>query len=63
MSVQTHAQPSIGRRLSQAILKVLAEGWNGPSTAIATDAGPANSLAPRPDVLFRATRAAFGGPR
>jgi hypothetical protein len=63
MNVQPQGQPSSGKRLAQAVLKFLAEGWNGPATDTETDRGPVNSLAPRPDVLFRATRAAFGGQR
>jgi len=63
MSAQTQARPALGRRLTQAVLKFLAEGWNGPTTDMSSDAGPANTWAPRPDVLFRATRAAFGGQR
>ena len=49
--------------MTQAVLKFLAEGWNGPATETEADSGPANAWAPRPDALFRATRAAFGGQR
>jgi len=63
MNVQSQTHASISKRLTQAVLKFLAEGWNGPAADVSSEAGPVNAWAPRPDVLFRATRAAFGGQR
>ncbi len=48
--------------LTQVILGFLARGWNGEPAPETADR-ELGAWAPRPDMLFRATRAAFGAER
>lgn len=62
MSDQSKAKGVIAKTWKQALLGFLARGWNGaPADDAAAPTPPA--WAPRPDTLFRSTRAAFGSQR
>jgi hypothetical protein len=59
----TAARAAFATTWAQAMLGILARGWNGPPAAEAGDEAPLPAWAPRPDALFRSTRAAFGSQR
>ena len=59
MTDQTQARASFAKVWTQAVLGVIARGWNGPPAADTPDDAPTAAWEPRPDILFQATRAAF----